>query len=170
VVYAFTDGADGAGPIFLTSRDGTLYAITGGEVTSNGTVLSVGTIDSINPQTGALTVLYSFPANGDDGGSPNSLSIHAGALYGTTFFGGDAGSGGVTECIGSGCGTLFKLDLATGAETLLHKFTGKADGAFPVGFAYEGDAFYGTTSHGGDLLACNVSGLSGCGTVFKFTP
>jgi uncharacterized repeat protein (TIGR03803 family) len=164
LLYAFTDGADGEGPNSLIYRDGSLYVTVSGEVTGNGTVVSSGIVDSVNPQTGALTVLYSFPASGVDGSPagalPNSLSAHGGAFYGTTFFGGSNGCAG-------GCGTLFKLNVATGAEKLLHKFTGKADGAYPVGFAYEGDAFYGTTSQGGDLSACNNSG---CGTVFKFTP
>jgi uncharacterized repeat protein (TIGR03803 family) len=161
VLYAFTDGADGEYPNHLIYRDGLLYATTAGESTGNGTTLIWGTIDSVSPQTGAQTVIYSFKG-GTDGSGPGALAARGDALYGTTLLGGT--SGGVD---GTGFGTLFKLDLATGAKTLLHKFTGGADGANPEALAYEGGAFYGTTRYGGNLSACDNTG---CGTVFKFAP
>ena len=68
-----------------------------------------------------------------------------GNLYGTTFEGG-SGSG----CYGLGCGVVFKVD-ATGHETILHTFTGGADGANPSGSVIldsEGN-IYGTTPFGG---------------------
>jgi uncharacterized repeat protein (TIGR03803 family) len=68
--------------------------------------------------TGTETVLHSF-TGGADGGNPYAGVIRdpAGNLYGTTYSGG-----------ASGQGVVFKLD-TTGTETVLHSFTGGADGA-----------------------------------------
>ena len=71
-------------------------------------------------QTG-LTVLYSFTSLGD-GGYPYAGVIRdsAGNLYyGTTQAGGTTGNG-----------TVFKMD-TTGAETVLHNFSGGTDGSKP---------------------------------------
>jgi uncharacterized repeat protein (TIGR03803 family) len=69
-----------------------------------------------------------------------------GNLYGTTSYG------------ALGFGAVFKLD-STGKETVLHTFTGGADGANPYAGVVadpEGD-LYGTTPFGG----------AGFGVVFK---
>jgi uncharacterized repeat protein (TIGR03803 family) len=109
-----------------------------------------------------LTVLYSFNG-GADGWFPDSgvISDPAGNLYGTTLYGGD-----LTCDSGLGCGTVFKLD-ATGRETVLHGFTGGADGAYPGAGLIRDQAgnLYGTALEGGDRT-CNTHGI-GCGTVFK---
>ena len=48
-----------------------------------------------------------------------------GDLYGSASF------GGVSGCDPNlGCGVIFKVT-QTGKETVLHRFTGQADGAFP---------------------------------------
>lgn len=94
-------------------------------------------------------VLYSF-AGGTDGATPNAGLVldDAGNLYGTTK------TGGV-----SNLGTIFKLD-TDGNETLLHSFTGGADGATPnAGLILDpAGNLYGTTYEGG---------ASNFGTVFK---
>ena len=72
----------------------------------------------------------------------------AGNLYGTTSKGGS-----------SGYGTVFKVS-TTGKETVVHSFTGGANGAYPyagVIMDTKGN-LYGTTSE---------IGSSGYGTVFK---
>jgi uncharacterized repeat protein (TIGR03803 family) len=111
-----------------------------------------------------FTVLHSFKG-GTDGESPVAGLVRdaAGNLYGTTEYG-----GGGTCFTGDGCGTVFKVD-TTGKETVLHSFTGGADGAFPLAglILDEAGNLYGTTEYGGNL-ACN-SGV-GCGTVFKMDP
>jgi uncharacterized repeat protein (TIGR03803 family) len=108
-----------------------------------------------------FTVLHSFKG-GTDGESPIGGVVRdaAGNLYGTTEYG-----GGNTCFGGESCGTVFKVD-TTGKETVLHSFTGGADGAFPLaGLILDAAGnLYGTTEYGGNLT-CN-SGV-GCGTVFK---
>jgi uncharacterized repeat protein (TIGR03803 family) len=117
---------------------------------------------SISAQAQTLTVLYSF-TGGTDGYLPASSLIRdsGGDLYGVTFRGGDS------NCDrGSSCGVLFKID-ASGKETVLHRFSGKADGAYPVGSLTLDSAgnLYGAANNGGNL-ACDQG--FGCGTVFKF--
>jgi len=111
--------------------------------------------------TGKEIVLHSF-TGGADGAAPSTAAglvrDNAGNLYGTTF------TGGQGKCP-SGCGVIFKLS-TTGKVTVLHSFTGGADGAGPeAGLVRDivGN-LYGTTSSGGNL-ACG--GGSGCGVVFK---
>jgi uncharacterized repeat protein (TIGR03803 family) len=77
-------------------------------------------------------------------------------------------AGGTFNCGFLNCGVVFKLD-STGTETVLHDFTGGADGASPVAGLIQDPAgnLYGTTPYGGDLSA--FGGL-GCGVVFKLDP
>src|SRR6266436_4437687 len=97
-----------------------------------------------------LTVLHKF--NGPDGDTPITGVIRDGAgnLYGTTKWGGSAGSG-----------TVFELETSLN-EILLHDFTGTTEAATPRGNLILDSAgnLYGTTSAGGDSI-CQ------CGTIFK---
>jgi uncharacterized repeat protein (TIGR03803 family) len=79
------------------------------------------------------------------------ISDSAGNFYGTT------GGGGI-----AGYGVVYKVNTA-GQETVLHSFTGGADGAFPSGGVIRDSAgnLYGTTQEGG---------TAGYGVVFKITP
>ena len=164
VLHAFT-GSDGAFPVAGVLRDaaGNLYGTTsaGGQVTCSnvsdlcGVVFKLGT-------TGKETVLHSFTGRAD-GAHPAFGSVlrdAAGNLYGTTF------AGGSTACPNGGCGLVFKLG-ATGKETVLHSFTGRADGANPLAGLIQDNAgnLYGTTFSGGST-AC----AGGCGVVFKLAP
>ena len=111
--------------------------------------------------TGQITNLHNF--NGGDGGELENdpggknptggvLRNAAGVLYGTTS-GGGVSRGGV----------VYQLNVDSGAKTVLHTFTGKADGGPPQG-PLVGDSagnLYGTTSAGGDLT-CNAAN-GGCG-------
>ncbi len=101
---------------------------------------------------GRETVLYSF-AGGADGGRPQAGVILdlAGNLYGTTSGGGAANAG-----------VVYMLD-PTGKETVLHSFTGGADGANPYAGVIRDDAgnLYGTTVSGG---------TGGGGVVYKVDP
>jgi uncharacterized repeat protein (TIGR03803 family) len=86
----------------------------------------------------------------------------AGNLYGTTANGGDLHC----NLNGSpGCGVVFKLDTA-GKLTVLHTFTGKADGGIPSADLIQDAAgnLYGATGFGGNDHDCQGQG---CGVVFK---
>ena len=161
MLYSFTAGADGADPVAGLVRDtaGNLYGTTVVGGTSNS-----GVVFKLSP-TGTETVLYSF-SGGADGGQPVAGLVRdaAGSLYGTTR------GGGSSACsLGAGnCGVVFKVS-PTRTETVLHSFTGGADGAFPqAGLIQDlGGNLYGTTALGGATSTCNPS--FGCGVVFKLT-
>ena len=98
-------------------------------------------------------VLHRFTRK--DGATPLSVLIFdaAGNLYGTTHAG------------GNGYGVVFKLAPnvdGTWTESLLHRFKGGADGAFPrAGLIFDAAGnLYGTTYTGGN----------GYGVVFKLAP
>jgi uncharacterized repeat protein (TIGR03803 family) len=85
-------------------------------------------------------------------------------LYGTT------NGGGITTCtagLGLGCGVVYKIDPA-GQETVLHAFTGGADGNSPYAglVADPSGSIYGTTAWGGKGGFSNVY-ASGGGVVYK---
>jgi uncharacterized repeat protein (TIGR03803 family) len=157
VLYSFTGRKDGGIPLagLINDASGNLYGTT-----SYGGTSDYGTVFKVDA-TGDETVLYSF-TGGKDGSYPAlGLVLDAvGNLYGMTDYGGDLSC---TQHVKSGCGTVFKLD-QNGRKTILHSFTGNADGAF--GSALTLDAvgnLYGTTQLGGDPI-CE------CGTVFKMFP
>jgi uncharacterized repeat protein (TIGR03803 family) len=162
VLHRFTGGADGADPATGLVRDaaGTLYGTTfgGGDLACGGGS-GCGVVFKLDT-TGKETVLHKF-TGGADGAAPSTAAglvrDTAGNLYGTTFTGGHG-------CFG-GCGVVFKLG-TTGKETVLHTFTGGADGAGPEAGLVRDNAgnLYGTTDSGGDLTC---GGGSGCGVVFK---
>jgi uncharacterized repeat protein (TIGR03803 family) len=148
VLYSFTGGADGAVPEANVIGDGSgnLYGTTNSGGASNAGV--VFRLDAM----GQETVLYSF-TGGADGGYPYSGVIRdtAGNLYGTTTYGG-----------GANLGVVYKLD-ATGHETVLHSFTGAADGGHPnAGLILDAKGnLYGTTVN---------SGTGFGGVVFRMDP
>src|SRR5665213_2489404 len=112
------------------------------------------TLSTFAAHAQTLTTLYSF-ASGSDGAAPSGPLLYlGGALFGTTRYGG--GKGCATR---SGCGTVFRLDLRTGLETVLGVFSGQPTGSRPNGLVLD-DAGngYGTTISGGTINR---------GTVFK---
>ena len=97
----------------------------------------------------SYTVLYSFAGGPNDGAGPNGDLVEDanGNFFGTTWRGGLAD-----------LGTVFELD-SSGHETILHNFTGAADGSHP-----DGGLLLDAT---GNLYGTTVSGGSnGLGTVF----
>jgi uncharacterized repeat protein (TIGR03803 family) len=163
IIYKFKKGSlKNVHPQGVIYHDGLLYGATGGDGYSDH-----GSIYKLDPVTGVKTQLYSFKGN-HDASYPNSLlTYHDGALYGTSGYDGGASRG---SCPGNGdsCGTVFKVDIATGAETVLHRFRNDRDGGMPVGgVIYQDGALYGTARDGGFFRdKCNGEG---CGTVFKPT-
>jgi uncharacterized repeat protein (TIGR03803 family) len=144
VLHSFAGGAtDGANPYsgLLADGSGNAYGTTySGGSSDKGVVYRID-------QTGEVTVLYSF-TGGADGGNPLGGLVRDSDsnLYGTTLKGGIGCSGPQP-----GCGVVFKLD-KTGEESVLHAFSGGADGAGPE---YEklvrdnSGNLYGTTAGGG---------------------
>jgi uncharacterized repeat protein (TIGR03803 family) len=138
-IYSFTGGADGAEPLApLIIQGATLYGETYvGGADGNGTVFSVAT------KSGKETTLHSF-AGGSDGAQPyGGLVYSSGTLYGVTVYGGGCS-------FGYGCGTVFSVNAKTGAEKILHEFTGGTDGLFPSSaLTIAGTLLYGTSEDGG---------------------
>jgi len=141
VLHAFAGfPTDGEFPVANVVRDaaGNLYGTTpyGGGF-DDGVVFKVDA-------TGKETILYTF-TGGVDGGNPYGGLVRdaAGNLYGTTY------TGGSGDCVGDGCGAVFKLT-ATGKETVLYSFHG-ADGATPTAGVVRDAAgnLYGATLSGG---------------------
>jgi uncharacterized repeat protein (TIGR03803 family) len=166
-VYTFTGGSDGAYPYagLIGDNQGNFYGtapydnVTGGPCPS----FACGVIFELDSQ-GEETVLYSFTGTSDGGGPFGGLiRDNAGNLFGTTAGGGNLPCD--SSGLATGCGVVFWLD-PNGWETVLHRFTGKADGASPLAGLISDGAhnFYGTTTLGGDL-ACGDG--FGCGVVFK---
>ncbi|HWY55966.1 MAG TPA: choice-of-anchor tandem repeat GloVer-containing protein [Terriglobales bacterium] len=161
VLYSFTGSTDGGIPIGRLTRDNAdnLYGMTssGGDPTcSCGTVFKLA-------KNGSLKVLHSFKG-GKDGaqnqGQPElGLVMVKGDLYGSASF------GGVSGCDGSlGCGVIFKVTQA-GKETVLYRFAGQADGAFPQDLTSDtAGNIYGATGgsyqhgNGGTLFKLDTTG------------
>jgi uncharacterized repeat protein (TIGR03803 family) len=125
-------------------------------------VLQLAVVATRPAQAQTFTQLYQF-VGGSGGANPIAGLVPdaAGNLYGTTSAGGVIG--GTCKILG-GCGVVFKLD-TSGTETVLYRFTGLADGTYPLaGLVLDAAGnLYGTTSGGGVVAGtCN-----GCGVVFK---
>jgi len=150
VLENFTGSSSGAYP--LSDLQGNLYGTTqGGGAHGEGTVFQIKKDEEV--------VLYSFCALKDcaDGANPAAGVVRddLGNTYGVTTAGGAYGHG-----------TVFEVTKA-GVETVLHSFTGGADGAYPAGdliIDSKGN-LYGTARSGGNTGCSN-----GCGVVFEVTP
>jgi len=105
-----------------------------------------------------FSVLYAFQGGPKDGSSPAGKLIldSSGNLYGLTQYGGARTLG---------WGTVYKVNAATGKETVLYSFTGGTDGGYAYGGLVQDAAgnLYGTTSEGGN----GSCGGDGCGVVFE---
>jgi uncharacterized repeat protein (TIGR03803 family) len=102
----------------------------------------------------AYRVLYNFGSYPPDGEIPEAGLIKLnGVLYGTTINGGSG-------CYSSGgCGTVFAIT-TSGTETVLHSFSGAADGALP---------YAALTKINGTLYGTTAGGASTSGTVYSVT-
>jgi uncharacterized repeat protein (TIGR03803 family) len=104
-------------------------------------------------QAQTFKLLYSF-TGGADGGNPWAAPLlHDGKLYGTTWTGG-----------ANGFGVVYRVDINSGQETVLHTFAGgKTDGASSDAglICDEAGNLYGVTDQGG---------ASGAGAAFRLKP
>ncbi len=170
-LYDFAGSGDGAHPAgkVVFGPDGTLYGTTNVFGGYSGTVFNLKP-----PPTSCRaalcswnqTLLYGFSGE-SDGGNPYGGVVFdkAGNLYGTTFSGGQKGGQVCGDGSGSTCGVVYELTKSGSiwTETVLHTFTGGADGSNPGnGLVLDGAGnLYGTTTTGG-------SGLYG--TAFQLSP
>jgi uncharacterized repeat protein (TIGR03803 family) len=156
-----TDNARGEGP------GGALVSDTAGNLwgsTDSGGARDYGTLFKVSTSTGAITTVGDFDgsissADNARGGNPNGglVSDGTGNFWGTTSAGG-SGFGG----------TVFKVNMSTGAISTLVDFEGmnstpnNAAGAAPfAGLVSDGAGnFWGTTA---------VGGSAGYGTVYKIS-
>jgi uncharacterized repeat protein (TIGR03803 family) len=171
VLYTF-GGLDGADPdsILLIDSAGNLYGTTGYGGSSKACTYGCGTVFELTP-TGQESVLYNFCslkdcADGEYPGVGPLVRDSNGTIYGTTTEG-----GAHPNCNNQlACGVVFMLDRA-GTETVLHSFTGAADGAFPYGGVImdASGVLYGSTWQGGDAN-CSFNEESGCGVMFTIKP
>jgi titin len=173
VLHSFNDGSalnDGCNPYGSLVLGGTtLYGMTqqnvsGGVVSSNGTIFKIGTSGT------GYTVLHSFNDGSvkHDGYSPyGSLVLSGSTLYGTTYYGGQSPSAN---------GTVFKINTSGTGYAILHSFgdeTTANDGANPYGsLILSGTTLYGMTFNGGStgngtLFEINSSG-AGCRILHSF--
>ncbi len=149
-LYNFQAASGGSEPGSSLTLDaiGNLYGST-----ENGGPANVGVVYKLAP-SGQETVLYSFKGGSTDGAGPgvNIVLDTVGNLYGVTSHGGTANQG-----------VVYKLS-PSGQETILHSFTGGADGALPIGLTIDPTGnLYGTTAMGG---SGSQTGLQE-GVVFK---
>jgi uncharacterized repeat protein (TIGR03803 family) len=123
------EGADGkyVASNLTFDASGNLYGVTAeGGLYGNGVVFEL----SPSGSNWTETVLYNFRGSPEDGALPDGGLIFdkAGNLYGTTE------AGGAHSCGCCGCGTAFRLTSGQNgqwSESILHDFTGKADGRYP---------------------------------------
>lgn len=150
VLHSFAGGSsfDSSEPFdSLIDVNGTLYGTTlYGGAYDEGTVFTITT-------GGKEKVLYSFIPNGSDGLVPYASLIDVnGTLYGTTYQGG-----------ADNAGTVFSIT-TTGAEKVLHAFSGGTDGAYPyAGLIKAKGVLYGTTFEGGTFDEGTVFGITASG-------
>ena len=124
VLYNFTGGSDGSEPVggLVADAAGNLYGLT-----AIGGTFNAGVVFKISGTT--ETVVHDF-TGGPDGGFSRGYDGHlildsVGNLYGAASQGGIVNS----NCP-SGCGVIFRLS-PRAVYTVLHSFTGIADGSFP---------------------------------------
>jgi uncharacterized repeat protein (TIGR03803 family) len=128
-----------------------------------------GTVFAVDTNGTTFTVLHFFDiTNGAagvnaGGARPKSgLTLVSNVLYGTTFTGGNSGSGTIFQINtdGTGFSTLYEFSATNGAGPNTGAGT-NLDGAHPVGgLLYAGGALYGTASEGGAL---------GLGSIFRIS-
>lgn len=137
-------GSNGHTPYasLTTGPDGNIYGTT----TQGGanhwfTSLGDGTVFKVDANTHALTTLYSFGTDGNDGSRPyGGVAFDGnGNIYGTTTYGG-----------ADFRGIVWEISADTHAMTILNTFSG-ADGANPYGDLFIDSAgnIFGTTNGGG---------------------
>jgi len=166
---------DGCFPTsIMQASDGNFYltlAVSPGAVAgydeSGGIGLQPGAIVQISP-TGQFQLIHTLAADGSEGDTPSGPLVEdsTGAFYGMTA----SSNNNYLQTAG---GVAFKVTTA-GQYTILHSFTGGADGMVDIAkfmpaliLGSDGN-LYGTTVAGGNPTSEDCTPF-GCGTVFQLT-
>jgi len=168
VLYRFGLPAGRSGPL-ISDANGNLYGLSNGGIKNCPGSGGCGTVfELVRGRNGwERKVLYRFRGGSKDGALPGGRLVFdkKGNLYGTTGYG-----GGSSACY-LGCGTVFELTPSSGGdwtETILHRFEGGSDGAYPgVIILNAFGSLYGVTTYGG---GGSCFSNYGCGTVYELTP
>jgi hypothetical protein len=170
IIHNFSGGQDGSQPVggLTIDKARNFYGTASAGGAGYGTVFKLVRKNS----AWVLNPLYSFTGGNDGAGPVSTLVIGPnGTLFGSTAAGGGGACSKIYEY--SGCGAIFNLRPGAAAcktalcpwtETVLYRFAGGSDGAYPIGelvFDQSGDIF-GTTA---DYLQ-----FGSLGTVFVLTP
>jgi hypothetical protein len=169
VLHQFGTGTDGSLPFGTLAVDasGNLFGTTlrgGGE---NGS----GIAFELSPQDSGFwseAVLHVFQPDSTDASQVYSgLTLANGNLYGSSNW------GGIYNCYGSECGTVFELQSQadeTWSERILYRFS-RPGGMNPVGGVVLDSSgnIYGMTQFGGNGQ-CDIDYNRGCGTVYILAP
>ncbi len=162
VLYSFASPSDGRNPQAEVAFDqaGNLYGTTqwGGTAPCGcGTVFK---LTHNSDGTWSKSTLYSFQGGPSDGKEPFAgvTLDQAGDIYGTTEYGGQGCD------LGVGCGVVFELTPSGSGwtETVLHFFSGGADGSYS-----EGGLIFDNL---GNLYGAAGGGGLGQGTVYELSP
>jgi uncharacterized repeat protein (TIGR03803 family) len=146
-LHGFTVLPDGANPTAnLVLSGDTLY----GTARYGGNSSGSGTVFKINTNGTGFAVLHTFGSPGDAAIPFFGLALSGNTLYATTVAGG-----------GTNNGTVFAISTDGTGYTILHRFTGLADGAAPgANLIVSGSTLFGTAGTGGS---------GGSGTVFAIS-
>jgi uncharacterized repeat protein (TIGR03803 family) len=158
ILYSFTSGTDGDGPLAGLFRDtgGILYGTT-----ELGGAYGLGTVFKLDTNN-VLTTLHSFQG-GTDGARPSFRMVSVnGELYGTTLNGGDS------NCTAKvGCGTIFKITKG-GKKKILHRFNPQVDGSNPQALVRDSAGNLYGAAQSPEVIVNTCDGeLAGCGTIFE---
>ncbi len=171
IIHRFAGRNDGGLPYggLIEDATGALYGTTsyGGRGCN---LYTCGTVYKLAPAAHRRlgyrkTILHAFTGGAGDGAQPMAgLAVDAaGALYGTTRYGGGTACAG-----GSGCGAVFKLTPSRRGYVagLIYRFQPSGDGIFPQAPVVIGQtgAVFGTTLAGGH------GQRGGNGVVFELAP
>ncbi len=155
----------------MQGSDGNFYltlAVSPGAVAEPGGLgLQPGAIVQVSP-TGQFQLIHTLAADGSEGDTPSGPLVEdsTGAFYGMTA----SSNNNYLQTAG---GVAFKVTTA-GQYTILHSFTGGADGMvdidkfMPALILGSDGNLYGSTVAGGNTTSANCKPF-GCGTVFQLT-
>jgi uncharacterized repeat protein (TIGR03803 family) len=140
VLHNFGGAGDGANPVagLVADTSGNLYGTTKNGGAGYGVAFML--LPGANGWIEGILHTFGTVGGGSDGKTPVAgLSIGPNVVYGTTVYG------------GTGYGVMFQLSpgKADWTETVLHAFTGGADGANPEAGVTVGNGLYTTTFNGG---------------------